>query len=95
MNSKFRAGHVVATPGAIGVFGDDQHDMSAMLHRHLCGDWGVVPGEDRQTNEEALVDGSRLLSAYQYGDQQVWIITEAADKNGDRAATTILLPSEY
>jgi hypothetical protein len=43
-----------------------------------------------------LIDGSRLLSAYRTAlGEKLWIITEAVDDSGNRAATTILLPSEY
>ena len=47
-------------------------------------------------NDAALVDGSRLLSSYTMRNgTKLWIITEASDNDGNRAATTILLPSEY
>jgi hypothetical protein len=47
-------------------------------------------------NEAALVQGDRILSAYRtLKGVKVWVITEAADDNGHRAATTILLPDEY
>jgi hypothetical protein len=49
--------------------------------------------EDKAANEEALVDGMQLMSAYKrkdHPDDTIWIITEA-----DRSATTILLPDEY
>jgi hypothetical protein len=37
-----------------------------------------------------------LLSAYRTSrNTKLWIITEAADDDGNRAATTILLPEEY
>jgi hypothetical protein len=38
-----------------------------------------------------------LLSAYvlKDGKTKIWLITEAEDDNGNRAATTGLLPSEY
>jgi hypothetical protein len=43
-----------------------------------------------------LIDGSRLLSANRTSNgEKIWIITEAVDDSGKRAATTILLPSEY
>jgi hypothetical protein len=55
-----------------------------------------VCDEDRRLNDEALMNGSRLLSAYPTSlGEQLWIITEAVDGGGRRAATTILLPSEY
>ncbi len=52
--------------------------------------------EDRQANDQALTQGTRLLSAYnddrfpKNGVATIWIITEA-----DRSATTILFPDEY
>jgi hypothetical protein len=50
-----------------------------------------VDEEDWRLNDEALRDGSRLLSAYETErGVRLWIITEA-----DRSATTILLPDEY
>ena len=59
-------------------------------------DWGILCNEDKSLNDQALVDGSRLLSAYETaaGDK-IWIITEPEDQDGRRLATTILLPSEY
>jgi hypothetical protein len=66
------------------------------LGKHVAGDWGELGNEDKRANEQALVDGSRLLSAYRtLRNVRIWIITEAADDNGKRAATTILLPAEY
>ena len=40
------------------------------LNRHVNGDWGEVYQEDRQANEQALIDGSRLLSAYRLPELQ-------------------------
>ena len=61
------------------------------LTRHGNGDWGVLCATDKHANVDALVDGSRLFSAYRLKTgQKIWIITEA-----DRSVTTILLPDEY
>jgi hypothetical protein len=50
-----------------------------------------VDAEDWAANDQAIIHGGRILSAYMLKDGvRLWIITEA-----DRAATTILLPSEY
>ena len=47
-------------------------------------------------NDQALIDGSRLLSAYRLKDgTKIWCITEAVGENGRREATTFLLPEEY
>jgi hypothetical protein len=56
-----------------------------------CGDWGDLGNEDKQSNEEALEEGFRILSCYQVGNgRRIYIITEA-----DRSSTCILLPEEY
>ena len=61
------------------------------LARHRKGEWGELSKEDREANDLALKDSSRLLSAYEVdGLPKIWIITEA-----DRSATTILFPDEY
>src|ERR1019366_1153920 len=86
---RFPLGEVVATPGALGILAPAE--LQDALLRHVTGDWGDVDQEDRQANEQALADGSRLLSAYKSSQgKPFWIITEAG-----RDVTTILLPSEY
>jgi hypothetical protein len=96
-NSKFSLGQVVATPGALEALNDSGQSPSDFLSRHARGDWGEeLCDEDRNLNDQALVDGSRILSVYRTSkNAKVWIITEAANDNGQRAATTILLPDEY
>ena len=96
MTTKFSAGKLVATPGALEELADSGQTPDFFLGKHLSGDWGDVGTEDLQANEQALVDGSRLLSAYKtLKGVKLWIITEAEDDDGHRAATTILLPDEY
>ncbi len=66
-------------------------DIQTALNRHHLGDWGECCDEDKQTNDDALKLGNRVLSVYTSSDDvKFWIITEA-----DRSSTTILLPSEY
>ena len=64
------------------------------------GDRGVVAADLTltpdvfPTNEAALQGGSRLFSVYHTADTlKLWIITEAADDDGKRSATTVLLNS--
>ena len=88
MQPRFPVGMTYATPGALAL----EVDLTRYLHRHHCGDWGEeLCAEDKAANEQALKDGSRLLSCYRTpaGDR-LYIITEH-----DRSMTTILLPSEY
>ena len=95
MTAKFDLGHVVATPGALEALQVAGQEPSFFLDLHAAGNWGSVDAEDWRLNDDALVDGSRLLSAYRtLKGIKVWIITEAANEDGKRAATTILLPEE-
>lgn len=95
-NILFKPGRLVATPGALEAFERTGETVWTYLARHLAGDWGVVDQEDAEANNESLRDGSRLLSAYVLPDAtKIWLITEAEDDNGHRAATTAMLPEEY
>lgn len=96
MNGKFEPGQIVATPGALEALSGSGQEPTFFLERHLQGDFGEVDAEDRSLNEQALLDGSRLLSAYRtLKGEKIWIISEAAGDDGRRASTCILLPDEY
>jgi hypothetical protein len=92
----FNPGRVMTTPGVSTVL--DQFDgltqvrvVISLLIRHVTGDWGDVDSQDHATNDHAVIQGERVLSAYRLPDgTDVWVITEA-----DRSTTTFLLPSEY
>lgn len=87
--SKFRLGRLVATTNAVKTLTHD--DTLNALNRHRTGDWGDLDQEDKKANDRALIEGSRLLSAYHSASGvKFWIITEA-----DRSATTVLLPEDY
>ncbi len=87
----FALGQVVATPGALDALKKAKQDPGGLLLRHVTGDWGDVPEEDKEENELSVDEELRILSSYELesGDK-VWLITEA-----DRSATTFLLPAEY
>jgi hypothetical protein len=92
----FPLGRLAATPGALEAMEASGQPPDFFLARHQSSDWGEVNEEDRQLNDEALIHGDRILSAYRtLKGVKLWVITEAADDNGHRAATTILLPGEY
>jgi hypothetical protein len=94
---KFSLGQTLSTPGALAAISDSGQAPYDFLTRHAQGDWGEeLCAEDHQLNDQAVIDGSRILSAYRTEKNvKLWIITEAADDSGLRAATTILLPEEY
>jgi hypothetical protein len=96
MKPKFQLGQTLATPGALKAMEETGQSPGYFLDRHIQGDWGQVCEEGKRANDQALVDGSRLLSAYTtLLGVKIWIITEAADDEGRRASTTAILPSEY
>ena len=87
----FPLGEVVSTPSALEAMHAANVSPLALLHRHLRGDWGNLDKHDKQLNDLAIKDGTRIFSAYDITPtSKVWLITEA-----DRSATTFLLPSEY
>ena len=89
--ARFPLGRIVATPGALQALEEAKESPGIFLKRHVTGDWGELDEEDRRANEESIVHGFRLLSAYTLSNgTRIWIITEA-----DRSSTTLLLPSEY
>lgn len=92
----FKLGQVVATPGALEALQTAGQVPFEFIARHSRGEWGDLCPDDRRLNDEALKDGSRILSAYRLKTAvKIWIITEAEDDQGHRAATTVLLPDEY
>ncbi|MDD5127191.1 MAG: hypothetical protein PHR43_03700 [Dehalococcoidales bacterium] len=99
INATFNTGQIVATRGVYDLAcenPDFAQFIQKSLNRHVKGDWGDGDEEDKQTNDQALKQDTRLLSAYnddrfpKNGIATIWIITEA-----DRSATTILFPDEY
>ena len=99
INAIFPTGSIVATRGVYDLACQNPEFakfIQQSLNRHVKGDWGDVDKEDKDANDQALKEGTRVLSAYnddrfpKNGVATIWIITEA-----DRSATTILFPDEY
>ena len=92
--SSFPLGRTVATPGALALCDRSGLPPLHFLIRHGTGDWGDLHEDDQRANDEALVHGGRLFSAYTVpvkdDTEQLWCITEA-----DRSATTLLCPDDY
>lgn len=89
--TKFSLGQTLATPGALEALEQSGQSSIEFLARHQSGDWGDVCPDDAVANDQALIDGDRILSSYRTSKGiKIWIITES-----DRSATTILLPEEY
>lgn len=93
---RFSLGTIVATPGALAALQHAHQSPQELLRRHVSGDWGDLDAEDKQANEAALLDGSRIFSAYLLKtSDKIWVITEAESDNGQRASTCLLLPEDY
>ena len=89
LGPKFPLGRVVITANAARTLA--QEDVVIAIRRHARGDWGELDDHDRQQNQAALKEGSRLLSAYHdRNGVKFWIITE-----WNREVTTVLLPEDY
>lgn len=91
--SKFELGMKVMTRGiqeAIKANTLTDRDIQSILAKHHNGDWGDLEQEDKQMNDDAIVNGDRILSAYQIRGLKLWVVTE-----WDRSVTTVLLPEEY
>ena len=87
----FALGQIVATPGLLELLESTGKAPSEFIAKHASGDWGdALCDEDKQLNDAALKEQSRLFSAYTVGNEKIWVITEA-----DRSSTPLLLPSEY
>jgi hypothetical protein len=92
----FPLGQIVATPAALEAIQDSGQTPAFFLDKHAAGDWGEVGKQDAALNDQALLDGERLLSAYRtLKGVRIWIITEATDDEGIRSSTSITLPEEY
>ena len=107
---KFRLGRLLATPGVLAFAEARGIDVFKLVARHARGDDGDLTADDKMRNIEALVSGERIFSSYRCQPEsldkasaiddasveRIWIITEGTtDTGADRAATTVLLPSEY
>ena len=87
----FDLGQLVATPGALAALEKSGQSPMEFLSRHVTGDWGEIPEEDRKENQFSLEKGFRLMSSYRTtANDVVWVITESS-----RSHTTLLLPEEY
>jgi len=93
LEAKFRIGALVMTQGVSELMKEHGLEPLGFVSRHIVGDWGELPDEDKEANENSITNGGRIFSAYDlfgFPEKRLWVITEA-----DRSCTTILLPSEY
>ena len=90
LEPKFKIGEAYATAAVTQWAGEQAIDLTKLMWRHHCGEWGDLCDDDKTANDEALENGDRILSTYQISGRKIFIITEH-----DRSRTTIMLSSEY
>lgn len=84
-----KLGTLVITSGVAAQV--EPADVFYHMLMHSQGVWGEVSEADAKINDEALMEGDRILSAYtSRTGVKFWVITE-----WDRSYTTALLPDEY
>jgi len=65
-------------------------DVVNAVKKYCKYDWGCLTEEDKNSNDEALKNGNRIVAAYETCCSKIYIITEV-----DRSITTVLLSEEY
>lgn len=88
-------GAISATPAALRHMSAHAIRPAALLSRHQHGDWGRVSEADGRRNDQSVIDGGRVTSAYLVEGKSIWVITEAENPDGARIATCVLLATEY
>jgi hypothetical protein len=86
---RFELGDIAITSGAAEMISEGIL-VDLYLDRHWRGDWGDICEEDKDANDQAVLDGGRILSSFETPLFDLLIITEA-----DRSRTTVLTPFEY
>ena len=81
---------VTYTPAAIEIMLRLVIQARVFLNRHIHGDFGDCNKEDWAANELAIAEGHRIFSVYNFGEDTLWVITEA-----DRSSTCVLTPNDY
>jgi len=101
MKQLFKSKHIVSTPSiAGGVSGNESFKkfINDSLTKHFCGDWGNTPKHseeekdkvdypsDWQINDQALKDGSRIMSTFKfpqsiYGEKLGYYSTKITEKS--------------
>lgn len=100
MAKTFSLGNVVATKNVWELIDENpmfSQFVTICLSRYIDNDWGDIPEEDWNANDEAVKNGERIVASYQIPleveevyEDRLWIITE-----WDRSVTTLLFPGDY
>lgn len=100
MAKTFALGKVVATRNVWELIDTNEsfsQFVTICMSRYIANDWGDICKEDWEANDQAVINGERLLASYvipedveEVYEDRLWIITE-----WDRSVTTLLFPGDY
>ena len=91
----FDLGQLVTTPAAQKVLAEADLNSFWLVEQHRHGQWGDLVTADKAINDQALLNGGRLHSAYFVKNVMLFVVTEAInDETGQRDSTCVFLPSE-
>jgi len=89
----FAPGPFALSPGVLAMVPLDDV-IHCLFARHIYGDWGNLDRPDRKRNDEALQDGSPVISLYRASNRiKFWIVTEWNEIG--RTWTTVFLSNEW
>lgn len=98
----FELGQLLSTPGAMRALDAWELTVFWLVEQHRHGEWGDLGADDKASNDQALLNGSRIFSAYdvanaaQGSNTRLYVITEAVNEaTGRRDSTTVLRADEY
>lgn len=86
----FPLGKIIITTGIMKLIRNKKYLLYPFIDKHSKGNWGYICNKDKEANNQALINGERLISSYIFDNIRIDIITEH-----DRSSTTILLNEEY
>ncbi len=87
---KFSLGSVVASRGALTELERLNVNSVELIGRHALLDRGCLGSDDHEANARAIVEVSRIFSAFEYHGVKFYVITE-----WDSSSTTLMLADEY
>ena len=90
LEPRFPLGQTYATTAVTAWAEKSEIYLTRYLRHHHCGEWGDLCGDDKVANEDAIAEGTRIVSAYKINETKIYVITEH-----DRSRTTIMLATEY
>ena len=88
----FETGEVVTTMGIVEACEKSQDfkkDLDQIIGQYKSCNWGDTESDDKVLNDQAVINGEKIVASYNIGEMLIFIETEA-----DRSQTKIMLDDE-